>query len=129
MKSYLGKILICVVPVAIGCLIVSLALYNYQQGRGTPRFQLGVDLVGGSTLVYQVDPNKPGASNEKLDELAAALKGRIDPNDLYNVTIRPVPGDPPRVEIVLPTGGQGHGEHSLTEERINEMRELISQQG
>jgi SecD/SecF fusion protein len=129
MKAYLGKVLICVVPVAIACVIVGWAFYNYHQGKGTPRFQLGVDLVGGSILVYQVDPTKPGASSEKLDELAAALKRRIDPNDLYNVTIRPVPGDPPRVEIVLPTGGQGHGKGSLTEERIAEMQELIRQQG
>ncbi len=42
----------------------------------------------------------------KPDDLAAALKRRIDPADLYNVTIRPVAGEPPRVEIILPTGGQ-----------------------
>ena len=42
----------------------------------------------------------------KPEDLAAALKRRIDPADLYNVTIRPVPGDPPRVEIILPTGGR-----------------------
>ena len=40
------------------------------------------------------------------EQLAASLKRRIDPADLYNVTIRPVPGDPPRVEIILPTGGR-----------------------
>src|SRR5262245_45991001 len=126
MKQYLGKVLICVAPVAVACRIVGLAFYNYH-GKDTPRFQLGVDLVGGTILVYQVDPTKPRSEN--LDELAAALKRRIDPNDLYNVTIRPVPGDPPRVEIILPTGGQGHGKNSLTEERIAEMRELIAQQG
>ena len=31
---------------------------------------------------------------------------RIDPADLYAITIRPVPGNPPRVEIILPTGGK-----------------------
>src|SRR5438045_7714527 len=104
MKAYLGKILICVVPVAIACVIVGWAFHQYSEGKGGFRF--GVDLVGGTILVYQVDPTKPGANSEKLDELAAALKRRIDPNDLYNVTIRPVPGDPPRVEIILPTGGR-----------------------
>jgi SecD/SecF fusion protein len=127
MKAYLGKILICTVPVAVALVIVGWAFNQYRQGKGG--FRLGVDLVGGTILVYQVDPTKPGAGNEKLDELAAALKRRIDPNDLYNVTIRPLQGDPPRVEVILPTGGQGHGKNSLTEERINEMRELIGQQG
>jgi SecD/SecF fusion protein len=44
--------------------------------------------------------------NFKPEDLAASLKRRIDPADLFNVTIRPVPGDPPRVEIILPTGGR-----------------------
>src|SRR5205814_2318704 len=39
----------------------------------------------------------------KPEQLAAALKKRIDPKDLYNVTIRPVSST--RVEIILPTGG------------------------
>ena len=124
MKAYLGKILICVIPVAIACGIVAWAFHEYSHDRGG--FRLGVDLVGGTILVYQVDPTKPGADNAHLNELAAALKRRIDPNDLYNVTIRPVPGDPPRVEIILPTGGQGS---KLTEESIQHMRELIAQQG
>ena len=127
MKSYLSKILVCLVPVAIACVIVGWAFHKYSKGEGG--FRLGVDLVGGTILVYQVDPTKPGANSEKLDELASALKRRIDPNDLYNVTIRPVPGDPPRVEIILPTGGMGHGEKSLTHEEIEKIRGLISQQG
>src|SRR5262249_41515695 len=44
--------------------------------------------------------------NFKAEDLAAALKRRIDPADLYQITIRPVPTTPPRVEIILPTGGQ-----------------------
>src|SRR5438105_1758253 len=129
MKAYLGKILICVVPVAIACVVVGWALYNYQRDEGDPRFRLGVDLVGGTQLVYQVVPPKNDPNSLKLDDLAAALKRRIDPNDLYNVTIRPVPGDPPRVEIILPTGGQGHGKSKLTHEEIEKIRGLIAQQG
>ena len=32
-------------------------------------------------------------------------KRRIDPADLYNITIRPVGAEGKRVEIILPTGG------------------------
>src|SRR6185436_2499501 len=43
-------------------------------------------------------------SQEHHEQSADKLKNRIDPNDLYNVVIRPAGGEG-RVEIVLPTGG------------------------
>ena len=39
-----------------------------------------------------------------INILAESLKRRIDPNDLYNITIRPAGGEG-RIEIILPTGG------------------------
>src|SRR5205823_3923202 len=42
------------------------------------------------------------------EQLAAALKRRIDPADLKNVTIRPVSDT--RVEIILATGGKHQAE-------------------
>ena len=102
MKSYLGRILICVVPVRAGHRGVRLAPTYARQVP--PRRRSGrrhhPRLRGGHDARQQGDQVKP-------DELAAALKRRIDPADLYNVTIRPVAGDTPRVEIILPTGGQG----------------------
>src|SRR5262249_27572156 len=74
-------------------------------------FKLGVDLVGGTILIYKVDGDKMTEDQKrtfKVDELAARLKHRLDPNDLYNVTIRPVPAqkvEATRVEIILPSGG------------------------
>ncbi len=100
MKSYLSRILICVVPVVVA---VAVCAWAYTAGK----FRLGVDLVGGTILVYEVDKSKQGDQEYKADELAAALKRRIDPADLYNVTIRPAGGETPRVEIILPTGGAG----------------------
>ena len=77
--------------------------------KGEGGFRMGVDLSGGTILVYEVDQSKMTEQTRatfKPEDLAAALKRRIDPADLFNVTIRPVPGDPPRVEIILPTGGR-----------------------
>ena len=84
--------------------------YKCQNGDAGG-FRIGVDLSGGTDLVYEID--MPKTSNTKSDTafnpatqmniLAEALKRRIDPNDLYNVVIRPV-GEG-RIEIVLPTGG------------------------
>ena len=107
MKRYIGRILICVLPVLVSIIIVGWAYAKYTKGEGG--FRMGVDLSGGTILVYEVDQSKmteQARQSFKPEDLAASLKRRIDPADLFNVTIRPVPGDPPRVEIILPTGGR-----------------------
>jgi SecD/SecF fusion protein len=103
MKRFLLRILVCVIPTLLSIGVVAWAYNERQNGRGG--FRLGVDLAGGTILVYEVDETKM-PENFKAEDLAAALKKRIDPADLYNITIRPVPGNPPRVEIILPTGGK-----------------------
>jgi len=101
MKRFTWKIVFCVVPVLLAALVVGRAVQLYGQGRGG--FKLGVDLVGGTILVYEVDDPSKLPENYKPEELVASLKRRIDPADLYNVTIRAVGRT--RVEIILPTGG------------------------
>src|SRR5262245_27062246 len=100
MKPFFWRITLCLVPLFLGVLAVAHATYLYVNGLGG--FKLGVDLIGGTDLIYEVDPNKTPA-DFKPEKLAEALKRRIDPTDLYNVTIRPVSNT--RVEIILPTGG------------------------
>jgi SecD/SecF fusion protein len=107
MKRFTTRILVCLVPTILSIAIVAWAYNQYVNGRGG--FRLGVDLAGGTILVYEVDETKL-PENFKAEDLAAALKRRIDPADLYNITIRPVPGTPPRVEIILPTGGRYQAE-------------------
>src|SRR5579872_1170604 len=99
MRPYIRKILICVIPVLLGVWAILVG-----------RFKLGVDLSGGTILVYEIDTRKvkkdeKGQTVLRDDAglLAESLKRRIDPNDLYNIVIRPV-GEG-RVEIILPTGG------------------------
>lgn len=121
MKSYLSRILICLVPVLVGIYVCAWATLR-------DKFRLGVDLVGGTILIYEVDTSKQQGEVQP-DELAAALKRRIDPADLYNVTIRPIKSDPPRVEIILPTGGYASGRQTLSEEEVTNIQNLIQQQG
>jgi len=106
MKRFAWKIFWCLLPVLLAALVVGRAYYQYQREGGG--FKLGVDLVGGTILVYEVDESKSlqeGDRRNTKDELAAALKRRIDPADLYNITIRPVGAEGKCVEIILPTGG------------------------
>ncbi len=118
-----GRVLLCVVPVLLSAFIVSQASRQYLAGEGG--FRLGVDLSGGAVLVYEVDTSKTQeAPADLVEKLTTVLKRRIDPNDLYNITIRPIPGDPPRVEIILPTGGRRQVE--AEQNRWNQVIEDLS---
>ncbi|MBX9678065.1 MAG: protein translocase subunit SecD [Gemmataceae bacterium] len=117
MKSFFWRTVICVVPCLLAAWVVSTAVARYLAGE-SGGFKLGTDLVGGTNLVYEIDKRKtaedaPEGKEKTTDVgvLAEALKRRIDPNDLYNVTIRPAGGEN-RVEIVLPTGGAYRAEKS-----------------
>lgn len=130
MKSFFWKFAICFVPCALAAWVTADAVTKYSRGE-SGGFKLGTDLVGGTILVYEIDLRKSArdvdAKGKKKDDkdgkkkdgevrdqgydpvrdiavLAEALKRRIDPNDLKNITIRPSGGEG-RVEIVLPTGG------------------------
>src|SRR6516162_10711291 len=110
MKSFTWKIIICLVPILLGAAVVANAFAKYQAGEGG--FNLGVDLVGGTILVYEVDqsrwPDGVKPRDYSVEKLATKLKQRIDPADLYNVRITPLSDT--RVEIVLPTGGRKYAE-------------------
>jgi SecD/SecF fusion protein len=112
MRSFTWKIVLCVGLVVLSLVVNGLAAYWYMTNGGG--FKLGVDLVGGTILVYEVDKDKFADARaqkefeDRSQQLAASLKHRIDPADLYNVTIRQV--GTWRVEIILPTGGQHQAE-------------------
>lgn len=111
MRSFFWKFVICLTPCLLAGWVTSRAVSGYLAGE-SGGFKLGVDLVGGTILVYEIDLKKKQTDGkEKGNEagrdtnlLAESLKRRIDPNDLYNIVIRPAGGEG-RVEIILPTGG------------------------
>ncbi len=109
MKQFFWKFVICIIPCLLAAWATGSAMHKYTHGD-SGGFKLGVDLVGGTILVYEIDLRKGQETDSKLDPiklgnvLAESLKRRIDPNDLYNITIRPAGGEG-RIEIILPTGG------------------------
>ncbi|MBN9518885.1 protein translocase subunit SecD [bacterium] len=137
-RNFLRGLLICLVP----CVLAG--LYAFQPDK----YRLGIDLAGGTILVYEVNlertrelnqgakdeggkaPAKgeaPGLSAEDMTKLAHQIKRRIDPADLKNVTVRPLGNS--RIEIILPTGGSGGGRANLSAEDIEEVKRLVSQMG
>ncbi|MER3416068.1 MAG: hypothetical protein C4297_07655 [Gemmataceae bacterium] len=129
------RILICVIPLVFSAFVTAWAVLNYysdEPGSG-PRFNMGVDLAGGTILVYEVDRdwwnNLQPLERQNFDSasLAAALKRRIDPNNLLEVTVRPIDTTPPRVEIILPMRSARGGIRGSAD--IEQVKSLITQVG
>ncbi|MFM8274885.1 MAG: protein translocase subunit SecD [Gemmata sp.] len=143
-RNFTRGLLICLVP----CLVAALFAVRPE------KYRLGIDLAGGTILVYEINLERtkarrealgdagPAASNasvrgnvgrseglttEEMNNLAAQIKRRIDPTDIKNVTVRPIGGS--RVEIILPTGGASGGKANLSAEDVEEVKRLISQMG
>src|SRR5579872_6776531 len=139
-RNYLRGLMICLIP----CLVAAVFAVRLD------KYRLGIDLAGGTILVYEINLEKTqqrkeafgekdsgprsksgpaaGLSSDEMNQLAAQIKRRIDPTDIKNVTVRPI-GDN-RVEIILPIGGAaGGGKSNLSSEDIEEVKRLISQMG
>jgi SecD/SecF fusion protein len=145
-RNYLRGFLICLLPIAFFGAFAVMGPYR-----------LGIDLAGGTILVYEVDLDKAqrrqrleagqdipleqrdldpdpfsrqGLSSEQMQQLAESLKRRIDPADLKNVIIRPV-GDS-RVEIILPFSPSARGgrqQEAATAEDVQFVKDVVSRVG
>ncbi|MCS6851164.1 MAG: protein translocase subunit SecD [Gemmataceae bacterium] len=124
MKPFITRIVICLVPTLAAVAVVVHAA-THEGG-----FKLGVDLAGGTNVVYEVDVDKfPDGRlppNFDIKDLIEPLRRRIDPSNQKDVTIRPVSNS--RVEIVLPTGG-GRAGGNFTPEEVEDIKRLISKVG
>ena len=135
MRPFFWKIVLCLTPCLLAGWVTTNAILKYVNGE-SGGFKLGVDLVGGTILVYEIDMRKQLDQDKKFDAgqdtnlLASSLKRRIDPNDLYNITIRPAGGEG-RVEIILPTGGvyRAQKAEEAWNELLNKMKEKYGKYG
>lgn len=71
--------------------------------------RLGIDLAGGTNLIYQVDREKTEALEKDLDaatmdRMVGAITRRINPSGTEEVTVRRVGAD--RIEVIVPGADQ-----------------------
>ncbi len=71
--------------------------------------KIGIDLAGGTNLVYQVDVKAALQEGKKvdiatLDKMVEAIKRRINPSGAEEVTVRRVGTD--RIEVIIPGADQ-----------------------
>ncbi len=141
-RKFLRDTLICVIPCLIAVFLVFRAWQKYDAGEGG--FKLGIDLVGGTILIYEVDQQREkerrelskgeedrGYQREKTSEkLAEAIKRRIDPDDVKNIIVRPA-GEY-RIEVILPTGSHRknvEGKKNVTAAEVDKIKALIEEVG
>ncbi|GAB5402182.1 MAG: protein translocase subunit SecD [Aureliella sp.] len=72
-------------------------IFSYKEG-----FQLrpGIDMKGGTNMVYAIEPPKDGAEKIDAGALASALNDRLNPSGTQDILIRPM-GDS-QIEVVVP---------------------------
>ncbi len=82
------------------------------------KLKTGIDLAGGTILVYEVKPGSTASGNVNLDEMITMLKRRINPEGVEDIAIRKVGNS--RIEVVLP---------KKTSEEVEEVKRKMTNVG
>ncbi|MBR5626916.1 MAG: hypothetical protein IKW74_04770, partial [Thermoguttaceae bacterium] len=79
------------------------ALISTVLGIVNKRIQLGIDLRGGSVLVYSVSPMEGDktVSDKQMEDLLKAIKGRVDPSGVKEISIQALGGNK-EVKVMIP---------------------------
>jgi SecD/SecF fusion protein len=96
-----------------------LSLYWIFSPRGEinlhPNLKPGIDMVGGTSLIYEIQQPDKSKPDPKLSEnVATALKKRVDPQGVRNLIWRPQ--GPNRLEIQMPASRQSASGEKLRKE-------------
>ncbi|HZW08493.1 MAG TPA: protein translocase subunit SecD [Phycisphaerales bacterium] len=87
----------------LALVIIMLGLAIFSIVPPEKKLRLGKDLRGGVTLVYSVDIRPGDNAGQVLSSVIDVLKNRIDPNNLYEISMVPQGRD--RIEITMPLPG------------------------
>ncbi len=108
MKQSRWKIILIIASVALG--LVAMVPPD-------KKLKLGIDLSGGTILVYEVSRENLGP-NFNMDELISALKQRADPQGVKETPIRKIGSN--RIEIILPLAN---------DEEVEEVKKMLTDVG
>ncbi|MFW6059570.1 MAG: protein translocase subunit SecD [Phycisphaeraceae bacterium] len=89
-------------PLLILLVLSGAALMVIYPGRYGPedRLKRGLDLAGGTTLVYEVRLAEDASADEVIPNLISVLRDRVDPQGVRNLSWRQIAGN--RIEIQMP---------------------------
>ncbi|MFO1019763.1 MAG: protein translocase subunit SecD [Planctomycetales bacterium] len=101
MKEYSGKISFIIFTLFFGLSpFINKVLVDKKPALEALRF--GIDLAGGTNLVYQMQ--RPPENARSMENMVGAIRRRIDPSGTQELAIRQVGKD--RVEIIIPRASQ-----------------------
>jgi SecD/SecF fusion protein len=97
-----GRGLIWWKPLLILFVLSTAGLFLYLPGHYTPneRLKPGLDLAGGTTLIYDVQMPDDANADRVINETISILKERVDPTGTKDLSWRQVAGN--RIEIQMP---------------------------
>ena len=105
MQEVAWKINLALVTITAGAVIV---LSSYEN------IKLGPDLSGGFNLVYEFvedESDEDGANTNVMEKMIAAVRRRVDPGGVKEVTVREY--GPSQIEIIIPRVGQEELEETM----------------
>ena len=106
---------------AIGFILFALSASGLMLAKSRPG--LGVDLSGGTILVYEMDPEKTIAANDAgtsitSEDLVNPLTRRINPSGTQEIVIRPY-GET-QIEIIVP---------AVEQQEVDRIKKLVEEAG
>ena len=130
--KYAGRVLtiLVVMYVALSCIYPRAPFSIFlplQQEPASWRHTLkpGIDMVGGTSLLYEIEATDNAASTSGLsNQVADALKRRVDPNGVLNLIWRPQ-GDT-RLEIQMPLSGDSARADAVRQTYLAAQKELAA---
>ncbi|HEX7010209.1 MAG TPA: protein translocase subunit SecD [Phycisphaeraceae bacterium] len=112
-------------------LVLSLCgLMLWYPGRYGPSIRLkpGLDLAGGTTLVYDVKVPEDANAQQVIDDLINVLRDRVDPTGTRNLVWRQVAGNRIEISMALATAETGQRRHEYLDARDRLLAQNISTQ-
>ena len=95
-----GVYVVSLIFIAVVVGVPLIVIGTDPQGSLYDLFRLGIDLEGGTSLIYELRPPSPDADPPSATEAKQVILGRIDPQGTRGYIVRPI-GER-RLEIVLP---------------------------
>lgn len=96
-KEYQGRLWVVFFTLMLGAApFLSCLLRGENIGD---KFRLGIDLAGGTNMVFQVKPEKE-LTNDLINEMVESVKRRVNPSGTEEITVRGVGGG--RIEVIIP---------------------------
>lgn len=110
LKDFAGRLGMVLFVLAVA---VTPFIFQLSSGKSVGDcFRLGIDLAGGTNLVYQVDMDQQKQSGKNLsqsmDNMVGAIARRVNPSGTEEVTVRKVGNA--RIEIIVPGADQAYVE-------------------